>query len=357
MLFIILNFLFNGYLLTWILIYSHGAISLVTEKFTHVSLSNHFWIYYIAGFGSVFLLSLLGLTTLGHYLIRPMVNARKAAQRELNRVNPLIDEVLLQATLWSNTFKIKKIKVLVSDLKEPNIQAFGWNSIIITRGLLNNADDEELKAVLAYAIGHLYYKDSVTWLVLVFSSACTVFFMWLYSIWSKISSAILEQKIQNPIILFILLCPLGLFLPIVIINFIGVKILNLGLLFLAKHYEYRADRFASNIGYKDGLIRFLEKLDAVSCPDNSLLGRVLASHPAPMKRIDILESGKVKRQGLWVDIIGYISIIAICVGGFFYVKKETASSEPTKLSISSKKPDKKSKKKAKKIRSSSSLIK
>lgn len=284
MLLVILNFLFNGYLWTWIYLFAYLLCHLFQKTY------NISWLgFYLLGYATSGILTLIGLFPPTHYLIRLFVNVRVAVTRELNLINPLLNEVL-QQMLVSKKYPPRKINVLISEHQEPSAQAFGWNTIILTRGLLDTTDNEELKAVLAQAMSNLYFKASVIVQVFIVGNLATYLIMGLYTIYTK-TSGFLAKFVGGRSLWPILNLLLSLlFLPIILLNLVGIRILNLSLVFLSRYYIYKADKFAIKLGYRDGLITYLEKLDLTSYTDNSLFGQIIRSYPSPMKRIDALEN-------------------------------------------------------------------
>jgi Zn-dependent protease with chaperone function len=223
--------------------------------------------------------------------LRLFLNVRKAVKRERDQILPLLSSVLLSANKKNNTsYRIEQIKIMVSDKKEANAEALGYDTIILSRGLLTSSTEEELEAVLAHELGHLDARDSLTLMAMVFSSFGTRIVVWLYGIYIIITNIMNMIFSKEGLITAIMgIFPLLVFLPIIILNWIYSWIFKISLQLWSRSCEYKADKFAANLGYKEGLISYLEKVEALAESDNSLLGIIFASHPVPMKRIDRLE--------------------------------------------------------------------
>lgn len=286
LIFVIINGLFNGWLLTTILQMAH---------YNFASGKLPYWEYALIGYGTAILLTLLGLSKVGHVFLKLFLGGRDAIGRERNIIDPLLKTVLDEANLKKGTnFTIENINLLIKDIKDPNALAFGYNTIMLTDGLLKTANEEELKAVIAHEVGHLYYKDSVTLISIVFGNFATRVCMWLYAIYAAISTFVMgifgRMGLVGCIVALFAIIPLLVFLPVVIINWVGQKILEITLLWHGRKAEYRADKFADELGFGPGLIGFLEKIHMITESDNSFFSRITSTHPAPMKRIGRLEA-------------------------------------------------------------------
>jgi Zn-dependent protease with chaperone function len=292
MIFVIINFLFNGIALGLIYIFGDAIIHLDAKNY-HTPENT----LLLMGFITSGLLTVIGISKIGHYILHFFLGGRNAIGREQAKLIPLLNEVITTVNNKKNTnYTPTNIRIKIKDIKEPNAQAFGKDTIIITDGLLKTANDEELTAVLAHELGHLYYKDSVILSATICGSIATKILVWLYGIYVIITTALatITTKITflketAPLAIVFAIFPIIIFLPIIAFNWLGLRILNLCLLFMSRHYEYRADKFAKEMGYQTGLISFLEKVQETTEHDKGMLGKIFASHPAPMKRIGRLE--------------------------------------------------------------------
>jgi heat shock protein HtpX len=284
MFFIIINCLFNGLLLSIIYFIAVGHI--IQAQLGQMPPWIERWIYLALGIGTTVLLMLFGISRFGHFLLRLFLGARKLTHSERLKIDSILSDILENTNNHLGTnFKSSKLYMLVKDYKDINVQAIGSDTIVVTDGLLRIATDDELHSVLANAVGHLYYKDSVTLVALVYSSFAT----WLISFTDKVASWSSPVGNISKILLALILIIKLLLLPFILLRWLGISLLNISLLFMGRQYEYRADKFAKDLGYQDGLISFLEKIQAVTEYDNSIMGRIFATYPAPMKRIGRLE--------------------------------------------------------------------
>lgn len=288
MLLVAMNILINGFLLTWVYVMTFALMHMGEKVGAH---HIHDWVWYVSGYGSILFLSGLAYLPMAQWLLRLFLNVRRATKRECAQIEPLLATVLNKLNETSNnTYNTSQYSLMVSNTKAANAQAFGHNTIIITRGLLTGASEEELQAVLAHELGHLEARDSIVLLAIVFGSFGMKLVLWLYALYQMITNFIgmLGEK-GNAVITIARVLPALVFLPIIILNWLGNRVFMLGLGFWSRGCEYRADKFAADLGYRDGLISYLEKVEALTESDSSLLGMIFASHPDPMQRIDRLE--------------------------------------------------------------------
>lgn len=147
MIFILFNWLFNGIVLSYFYIFGfvfYGAKSVPD------------WVFFALGFGTSGLLVIIGISQFGHAILRLFLGARASIGRERSKIEPILGEVLENINnQYGTTFKVDNLKLLVKDVKEPNAQAFGRDTIVVTDGLIRMASDDELRGVLAHEVGHL----------------------------------------------------------------------------------------------------------------------------------------------------------------------------------------------------------
>ena len=236
------------------------------------------------------LLTILGVL-LEHYVIGVFIGGRRAVTREKNKIEPLLTEVITQIqTTKYKGYKLEQFNIMIKDTPNIEAQAFGRGTLLLTSGLLNTCSDDELKGVLSNLMGHFYYKDSVVVTAVLCSSFIMRIVIWIYAVYSVISTMFASVKHEGiQLMSLFALVPLLIFLPIIVLNWVGSRVLNLSLRAMNRIYEYRADKFAKSLGNQAGLISFLEKLQLIEKPDNSFMGKLLATKPVPMKRVDLLE--------------------------------------------------------------------
>lgn len=229
----------------------------------------------------------------GEWFFRLFFNMRKPTLREEDRINPLIDKI--ERDYYSKYDEKLNIKYFIVDAAFLNGFAFGFSTIAIHRGALEELNDEELQALLAHEIGHIHFKDG-GYNSIQFSLGAIGFSILKYpmKITGASMGAVSETSKENvgSSLIFIGLI-LILFAPITLAAIIATPLMwlsqkfsNMGLW----HMEYRADQFSANIGYHDGLISFFEKmLPLDERNEHGFLSRYGFSHPPTAVRIDKLE--------------------------------------------------------------------
>lgn len=279
-LFVLINSLFNGCLIS--LIYLLGVISIHKEVSYSID-------YLLWGYGITILFMAIGVSALGSYLLRLFIGGNFATSRERQRIDPLLSRILGQVLqIKSINYQLCDIRIILIDSHEFNSHAIGKNTIILTNGLLMSSTDDELMAILAHEIGHLFYKDSLILSALIFGGFVTKILTWfymLYKICLKILHNINISYEAIRLIWLIIFIPVIVLFPIVVLNWCYENLLKSSLLLMGRKYEYRADKFAAELGYSQGLISALEKTRISQVYDNDLIGRIFASHPSAIKRI------------------------------------------------------------------------
>lgn len=286
MILILINWLFNGFLL--------GLMYLFASVLLHKNIAYSVdWL--IFGFGITAVLMLIGISKIGIYFLRLYIGYRLPVSSERQKIEPLLLEVTKNINQIKKTdYRVDKLNVMLVNSKIPDSQGIGGNTILLADGLLITASDDELKAVIAHELGHLYNRDSFILPMLIFGSLATRIVMWLntgYGVCQKSLSAMVGKFGKKglhlmPVLAFI---PLIIFLPVIIINWVASWVLDISLRFMCRQHTYRADKFAKDMGYKEGLISLLETIHIVRKPDDGFWERIFAAHPPAKKRISQLE--------------------------------------------------------------------
>lgn len=174
-----------------------------------------------------------------------------------------------------------------------NAYAYGIRNLGITQGALNCCDDGMLCAVLGHEVAHVLHFDAVfhriifSNVTLIIISLVIISFVSLTSIW----------------LLFILLCVLGicggvfsLFLfrganklvktYFTALQYAVIFVYQLIMNAVSRQSEFRADRYAVELGYGRELEAFLERfVDAENQRQLSLNEALYNSHPPVQKRL------------------------------------------------------------------------
>jgi len=216
---------------------------------------------------------------------RIFTDTRSLVEDEEKRLKPIIGE--LKFAYLEKFHEPLKIKISIDDSNDCNGFAMGHSSIAIYDGALGATTDEELASIIAHEMGHLHHRDGGFYsLILMFES--------LLSLLLPSNESDQEQKGRSPIIYFVVMALL-LLLPLPIgIAFVGFMILMIIYKTTVRKFtwwqEYRADAFAAKLGFKEGLVSFLEKLAPFDQrKESGFFSRYKHSHPPTRERIERLK--------------------------------------------------------------------
>lgn len=208
---------------------------------------------------SLTVIGILGIKIFGHKIMLSGINAREvkefgegASNSEDKLKETRLFNIIQELALSANLGYTPKLYILETD--EMNAFAAGWDSrnalVGITRGLLNNLNREEVKAVMAHEIGHIINGDSrLTLYVGILANVIltvTNIFSNIYFIIFRSSD---NQAARTASLLIILM---NLILPLI------TQVLYL---FLSRKREYMADATAVKLmGYSDPMVNALLKI-------------------------------------------------------------------------------------------------
>jgi hypothetical protein len=180
-----------------------------------------------------------------------------------------------------------------------NACALGYSTIIINKGAMQGLTNGQLSAVLGHEVGHLYYRDSVRSMALIFGSFGTKVFMWCYTIITILQAIItnlFKSRGTGGVAKIFTLIPILMLLPVFILNWIGSWVFYFLNLRISRIAEYRADAFTAVLGYKTEMIETLEIFSNVTVSDNTFISKITSTHPVPMERIGALEDRELQKQ-------------------------------------------------------------
>lgn len=240
------------------------------------------------GFVLILLVILFANSQLAESLLRFVTGSRRTIQREKDALLPILEEV--QEDIKTNCgYEKKDIKLWVSDEVMPNAWAIGKRTMVISRGLYDSANVDQIKGVMAHELGHLHAGDSRKLSIAVFLSYFIMIFLWIGSISAVILSALSRIKTkQGPVGLILLPLIILVFIPILLIRFCN-WLFNIVLNWTGRKQEYKADLFAVKSGHGGGLLSFLEVLKDFEFDKKSVMERLFSTHPPVMLRIDQVE--------------------------------------------------------------------
>jgi len=149
----------------------------------------------------------------------------------------------------SQRLHIQMPEVWLYEAPDPNAFATGPsknNSMVaVSTGLLNNLNEQEVKAVLAHEMGHVYNGDMFTTTVLAGLMNTFVYFI---SMWVRRLFAERDQAMLGMVLSFVLQIVLGILAMIPIMWF-------------SRRREFGADAFSAKVYGKDAMISALRGIE------------------------------------------------------------------------------------------------
>lgn len=258
-----MNFVKSNYIfLIWVVFYAIVLILFAMEDITI------FYTLLICQLISI----IIALSPLGEWLLRITSGARKIrTKQDQDYLLPLFFEVY-ESALSCNKKLSQKVKLYIVEDKSVNAFAVGCNTIALNRGAIDSLDENELKGIIAHEMGHLNNGDTKVKLVMMIGNGLFSIFMFLF----KLILSMDNDKDSNA---FLMLIPA--FISFVVASFFAIG---------NRSNEYKADQFAYEIGYGDGLLETLYLLKEIEMGNRiSLVEKLKSSHPALDKRIERLE--------------------------------------------------------------------
>lgn len=246
--------------------------------------------------GITVLVILLAMTPAAESLNRLTLGAREPVTEEKNRILGAWNAVVEAATAHhaDKDGKYRTPRLYVSEEKLPNAFALGSRSVIVTRGLLMSANNQELCGVLAHEFGHLYHGDTRRSAVAVAMNVVGNLFAWFLGLFVALFDGIarafgrMDGMVATARVGFVLL---ALFFKMFL--WVFQKSADLGLLAVGRKEEFRADAFAVGLGFGGGMVSFLRKTEGLQPTGNT--GGVWAAlhrtHPSTIVRIDKILHG------------------------------------------------------------------
>lgn len=243
------------------------------------------WFGFIFSLILFFIIINIALSDTVEKILRKIEDMRRVATKtEKERLLDLYDRVYTQAKA-KDKYMSNKIKLYIVDDISINAFALGRNSIAITRGAMEQLNDNEIEALLAHEFGHMRHGDPQLNILLKIG---TTFYIWVLLLFKGVikyinratSDGSLGDMITN-------LLEVIIDLTIQVILIIWTVIVSKD----NRNKEYRADNFACDLGYREDLLSALYKLYRMQINDKrSLLTRIQSDHPRLAYRIENLEN-------------------------------------------------------------------
>jgi len=286
---ITLLFLFNWFMLYLLLQFgvsfthgTHGGAHAVAISYVIALLA------FVILCGLAFLMD----SPFGQGLLRLLSGARKPIGRETGKIEPAI-AIIQEKALAELKSSPLPIKLMILDDPLPTAFSMGKETLILSRGLYETANDSELAAVIAHECAHLHNGDSHRLGIALGVSLPALIVAGISGAIVKITAAVItshsgkEEGTIWVLFSFVLMLFAGFF---GLLAKIGHWLLNLITLFVGRQQEFEADRFAVQLGYGAGLLSFLDKIKNLEFSKaTGIFDRLYATHPAIMLRIGKIE--------------------------------------------------------------------
>lgn len=224
------------------------------------------------------------------------VSLDRLSECERNRLYNSLCE-LKNEILKSTHVNLKYVKLYVVPTKEVNAFAYGFRNISVTEGTLKAADGMMLNAVLAHELAHVINLDAITNRIIFANVTGMIFII-------ALSSFVTSSALW---ILFLLLSFFGVCGSFVSVFFVSAVVKRIKIIhrfiqkmilsvyrifigFISRRDEYRADEYASKLGYGMELKYFIQCfLAGREFYPQTLRDILYDTHPSPEKRIRRLE--------------------------------------------------------------------
>ena len=212
--------------------------------------------YFIWGSSGAVLAALgaLGLLAIAPYLSEllalSLARAHGADEATMGRLRPLLERLCGLADL-----PLPRVGLIESDV--PNAFSAGRSPksgvIVVTRGLLDRLDDEELEAVLAHELSHVANRDAF-----VMTIAAAPAMIGRKLIWGLATLPFTADKIGTKVVSAFALLYL---LPVLFVAWIAYAFATLLVMSISRYREYVADRGAAILtGGPEQLMSALQKI-------------------------------------------------------------------------------------------------
>lgn len=236
----------------------------------------------------IYLISIaIAFSSLGERFLRLIHHVRPLeTKRETEYILPLFQDVC-QCAKESGKY-LGQIEICIIDNMTVNAMAIGRHTIAVTKGAIETFSEDELKSVIAHEIAHIFHGDTMAALYAVIGNGIFTAYILFYK-FVLLLIDIAQNSIfgKNNIINLILVVIKFVFnFLICLFSFI----MQIAIAINSRICEYRADKFAYDIGYDHEMIEVLYLLEKISLGDNSnIIQKMLASHPRVTLRIKKLE--------------------------------------------------------------------
>lgn len=241
----------------------------------------------LIGLGINLVFLLITLTPFGEAILRFNNKVRKIDNPNDAWILDIFNEVYTKAIAAAPRISAK-IKLYYTEDNVPNAFAIGRRTVIVTTGLVQSLNTEQLKGVIAHEFSHLIKGDSCLKLGINLSNIFVLIFIIIARLFAYIFSRIRVLNFLSVVFDVVLVALFTLWM----------KIGNLMVAASSRSSEYTADNFAAQIGYGEELCEGLSIISECG-KDKSFLATLNASHPSTPDRLQRLyNSGLIESQAI-----------------------------------------------------------
>ncbi|OGT30682.1 MAG: hypothetical protein A3E87_06900 [Gammaproteobacteria bacterium RIFCSPHIGHO2_12_FULL_35_23] len=252
----------------------------------------HLFISIILSFFIIISITLLFSIFLIRLLLKLVFQARNPIPSESQRLIVLLDQVQHSLALNLSLLPIKPT-ILICDHLEPDAFAIG-NNLILTRGLYETTNDEELSAIIAHTLGSIHLGESTKLSValsnclipIIFFFLVKTVFQWLQGLASILNSSLKSFGLIMKILLMILYSIIKISGLLVNLSYSIIQII---ILLIRRHHQLQVDKFTVQAGFGPGLLALLNKLRFINYTKQNWLSKLSASASPIMLRIGKIE--------------------------------------------------------------------
>ena len=267
----------------------HNPLYLVCSVIYYVLASlvlGGYWYSFLLAFVFYSISLAIVFSPLGEKLLRVVEQVRKLEmRREKETLLPIFQEVYEKAK--EKNSELGRIELCIVEKMEVNACAIGKHTVALTRGAIETFNEDALKALLAHEIAHIAHGDTIATLYTVVGNGLFTVFILINRGFLLLVDLIMTIATRSGFArIILLLTRLSFELTLLVFMFLMQAVMAIN----SRKNEFRADRYAYELGYGEELVEAFLILEKMQMGDNrKLIKKMTASHPRLTKRIGRLE--------------------------------------------------------------------
>jgi len=228
----------------------------------------------------------IAFTTFGELILRLLEGIRSIeTNKEYDYLFPIFEEVYEEAK--KKHPDLEDIEMCIIDKMTVNACSLGKYTVAVSKGAIATFSEDELKAIIAHEIAHIANYDAMARVYITVGNGFFTFVLIMLRLFSFIVRTVQDvAEVSKPAKFFVNVISFLVEAIILIILFLAQATTSIG----SRKNEYRADKFAYELGYGNEMLSALYLLEEIQLGDNSnLIQKMVANHPRITKRIYELE--------------------------------------------------------------------